>query len=217
MPSRWPATATSKSEGKKTMKYPCLPGLTPDGTVYQNSAMGTVEAMLPPGPWATAHAPALLETPDGSLLCAWFAGSFEGSGDVSIVCARLPKGAARWEAPVQVSHDEKRSEQNPSLFLAPDGAVWAVYTAQLDRVPGKDNMQFTSVIRRQKVRTAAVPGANRMCCLPGREASAASPSRCLQVDAGYSQTGCAATAHPVWPETRRRFRSPTIRAVPGAL
>ena len=132
------------------MKYPCLPGLTPDGTVYQNSAMGTVEAMLPPGPWATAHAPALLETPDGSLLCAWFAGSFEGSGDVSIVCARLSKGAARWEAPVQVSHDEKRSEQNPSLFLAPDSAVWAVYTAQLDRVPGKDNMQFTSVIRRQK-------------------------------------------------------------------
>ena len=131
------------------MKYPCLPGLTPDGTVYQNSAMGTVEAMLPPGPWATAHAPALLETPDGSLLCAWFAGSFEGSGDVSIVCARLPKGAARWEAPVQVSHDEKRSEQNPSLFLAPDGAVWAVYTAQPDRVPGKDNIQFTSVVRRQ--------------------------------------------------------------------
>ena len=106
--------------------------------------------MLPPGPWATAHAPALLETPDGSLLCAWFAGSFEGSGDVSIVCARLPKGAARWEALVQVSHDETRGEQNPSLFLAPDGAVWAVYTAQLDRVPGKDNMQFTSVIRRQK-------------------------------------------------------------------
>ena len=211
MPSRWPATATSKSEGKKTMKYPCLPGLTPDGTVYQNSAMGTVEAMLPPGPWATAHAPALLETPDGSLLCAWFAGSFEGSGDVSIVCARLPKGAARWEAPVQVSHDEKRSEQNPSLFLAPDGAVWAVYTAQLDRVPGKDNMQFTSVIRRQKStdggRTWGEPDV-----LFAREGSF-----CLQVGAGYSQTGCAATAHPVWPETRRRFRSPTIRAVPGAL
>ena len=101
------------------MKYPCLPGLTPDGTVYQNSAMGTVEAMLPPGLGYGACA-RLLETPDGSLLCAWFAGSFEGSGDVSIVCARLPKGAARWEAPVQVSHDEKRSEQNPSLFLAPD-------------------------------------------------------------------------------------------------
>lgn len=132
------------------MEYPCLPGLTPDGAIYRNGALGTLEAMLPPGAWATAHAPALLELPGGDLLCAWFAGSYEGSADVSIVCARLPYGAARWEAPVQVSHDAHRSEQNPSLFLAPDGAVWAVYTAQMDRMPGKDNMQYTSVIRRQK-------------------------------------------------------------------
>ena len=132
------------------MKYPCLPGLTPDGTVYQNSAMGTVEAMLPPGPWATAHAPALLETPDGSLLCAWFAGSFEGNRDVSIVCSRLPKGQGQWTVPEQVSHDPDRSEQNPSLFQASEGELWAVYTAQQDRVPGKDSMQFTAVIRRQR-------------------------------------------------------------------
>lgn len=131
------------------MEYKLLPGLTPDGTIYRNEAMGTLEAMLPPGAWATAHAPALLELPNGDMLCAWFAGSYEGSADVSIVCARLPHGAARWDAPVQVSHDAHRSEQNPSLFLAPGGAVWAVYTAQLDRMPGKDNMQFTSVIRRQ--------------------------------------------------------------------
>lgn len=131
------------------MDYPKLPGLTPDGAIYHNEAMGTLEAMLPPGAWSTAHAPALLELPGGDLLCAWFAGSYEGSADVSIVCARLPKGAARWEAPVQVSHDAHRSEQNPSLFLAPGGAVWTMYTAQLDRLPGKDNMQYTSVIRRQ--------------------------------------------------------------------
>ena len=132
------------------MSYQILPGLTPDGTVYENRTLGTVEAMLPPGPWATAHAPALLETPAGDLLCVWFAGTFEGSTDVSIVCARLPKGADRWEEPVQVSRDPERSEQNPSLFLAPDGQVWAMYTAQLGRVPGKDNMQYTSIIRRQK-------------------------------------------------------------------
>ena len=166
-----------------------------------------------PGPWATAHAPALLETPDGSLLCAWFAGSFEGSGDVSIVCARLPKGAARWEAPVQVSHDEKRSEQNPSLFLAPDGAVWAVYTAQLTVCPARIIYSSRLSSAGRKVRTAAVPGGERMCCLPGRKLlPPAHPGAC-RVGAGYSQTGCAATAHPVWPETRRRFRSPTIRAV----
>ena len=130
------------------MEYPILPGLTPDGVIYQNPAMDALEAMLPPGSFATAHAPALLELPDGALLCAWFAGTYEGSADVSIVCARLERGAERWSEPVQVSSDPRRSEQNPSLFLAPDGEVWAMYTAQLDRVEGKDNMQFTSVVRR---------------------------------------------------------------------
>ncbi len=132
------------------MAYQILPGLTPDGTMYENQDMGTVEAVLPPGEYKTAHSPALLELPNGDMLCAWFAGSFEGSADVSIVCARLPKGADKWEAPVRVSGDPQRSEQNPSLFYGPDGKVWAMYTAQLDRVEGKDNMQFTSVIRCQK-------------------------------------------------------------------
>ena len=49
------------------MNYPTLPGLTPDGIIYHNAAMGTLEAMVPPGPWASAHAPALLETPQGDL------------------------------------------------------------------------------------------------------------------------------------------------------
>ncbi len=132
------------------MKYPVLPGLTPDGTVYENPAMGTVEAMLPPGPYATAHAPTLLELENGDLLCAWFAGSYEGSADVSVICSRLEKDSGRWREPVLVSGDPHRSEQNPSLFLAPGGEVWAMYTAQLDRMEGKDNMQFTSVVRRQR-------------------------------------------------------------------
>lgn len=132
------------------MAYKRLAGLTPDGTLYINDDMGTIEAMIPPGNYKTAHAPALLELDNGDMLCAWFAGSFEGSADISIVCARLPKDADAWEEPVQVSHDTSRSEQNPSLFAGPDGAVWAVYTAQLDRVEGKDNMQFTSIIRCQK-------------------------------------------------------------------
>lgn len=132
------------------MGYRHLAGLTPDGMMYVNDDLGTVEAMLPPGDYKTAHSPALLELVNGDMLCAWFAGSFEGSADVSIVCARLPKGADQWEAPVQVSYDSERSEQNPSLFAGPDGKVWAMYTAQIDRVEGKDNMQFTSVIRCQK-------------------------------------------------------------------
>lgn len=132
------------------MEYKHLGGLTPDGTMYVNDDMGTVEAMIPPGAYATAHAPALLELENGDMLCAWFAGSFEGSKDISIVCARKDKDADHWDAPVAVSYDKERSEQNPSLFAGPDGAVWCMYTAQLDRVEGKDNMQFTSIIRCQK-------------------------------------------------------------------
>ena len=116
------------------MEYKHLGGLTPDGTIYVNDEMGTWEAMI-------------LELENGDMLCAWFAGSFEGSKDISIVCARKEKDADHWEAPVPVSYDKERSEQNPSLFAGPDGAVWCMYTAQLDRVEGKDNMQFTSIIR----------------------------------------------------------------------
>ncbi|WP_313126879.1 sialidase family protein, partial [Proteiniclasticum ruminis] len=105
---------------------------------------------IPAGTYLTCHSPAMLELPNGDLLCCWFAGSYEGEPDVSIVCARLPKGADRWTDPVLVSGDPERSEQNPSLFNGPDGAVWCMYTAQLARENGKDNMQFTSQIRCQK-------------------------------------------------------------------
>lgn len=132
------------------MHYPTLPGLTPDGQVYCHADMGTREAQIPPGPFPTCHSPAMVELPGGDLLCCWFAGTYEGSADVHIVCARLPKGESRWTQPVDISGDPHRSEQNPSLFNGPDGAVWCMYTAQLDRVEGKDNMQFTSQIRCQK-------------------------------------------------------------------
>lgn len=132
------------------MNYPVLPGLTMDGQVYCNAEMGTVEAIIPPGPWRTCHGPGMVELPNGDLLCCWFAGTFEGDADIHIVCARLPKGADKWEEPVNVSGDPTRSEQNPSLMIGPDGAVWCMYTAQLGRIPGKDNMQYTSQVRCQK-------------------------------------------------------------------
>ena len=120
------------------MTYPKLPGLTWDGTLYQNDEMGTVEALLPTGGWPTAHAPAMVELPGGDLLCCWFAGTYEGSADIHIICSLLPNDAPAWLPPVDISGDPARSEQNPSLFCGPDGAVWAMYTAQLDRVPGKE-------------------------------------------------------------------------------
>ena len=132
------------------MAYAKLPGLTPDGRLYENEEMGTVEARLPDGGYPTAHAPALLELPNGDMLCCWFAGTYEGSADIRIICSRRERDGDRWSKPVDISGDPTRSEQNPSLFYGPDDAVWAIYTAQLDRQAGKDNMQFTSQIRCQK-------------------------------------------------------------------
>lgn len=126
-----------------------LPGLTPDGQIYYDEEMRVTEAMLPPGPWPTAHAPALLETPAGTLLCCWFAGTYEGGADINVVVSRLPKGADRWEEPVNVSNENDFSDQNPSLFLSPSGEIWCMYTSQLGRQPGKDNMQYTAVVKKQ--------------------------------------------------------------------
>ncbi len=131
--------------------YKKLADLTPDGTMYWNEKLGFAQALLPiQESTSTSHAPALLELPNGDILCSWFAGTYEGGSDVHIICSCLKKGADKWSKPVDISGDPERSEQNPSLFLAPTGEVWAMYTAQLGRQPGKDNMQFTSVIRRQK-------------------------------------------------------------------
>ena len=76
------------------MEYPKLQGLTWDGAIYENEEMGTWEALIPNGNYLTAHAPAMVELPSGDLLCCWFAGTYEGSADVHIVCSLLPNGSA---------------------------------------------------------------------------------------------------------------------------
>lgn len=126
-----------------------LPRPDQDGRVWHDPEMGLDEALIPPGPWATAHGPGLMRAPSGALLCCWFAGTYEGAGDVRIVAARLGPGSDRWGEPVAVSPDDGRSHQNPSLFAAPDGEVWCLYTSQEPRREGKDNMQFTAVVMRQ--------------------------------------------------------------------
>lgn len=132
------------------MEFKHLPGLTPDGTIYHNVNMGTLEALIPSGSYQFVKAPSILELPGGDLLCVWSAGSKEGSADESIVCAKLKKGDDHWHKPVKVSRDSKRCEQNPSLFLGPDNAVWVVYTAQSVEVSGKSDMHHTAMIRYQK-------------------------------------------------------------------
>lgn len=132
-------------------EYRELAVMEQDGTLYHNAWLDTVEALIP-NPYNSCHAADLLELPNEDLLCCWFAGSDEGNADISIVVSRLKAGSSTWSVPVKVSDDPQRSEQNPSLFLTPDGEVWLMYTAQVSRnaVPDAEfNLQYTAEIRRK--------------------------------------------------------------------
>jgi predicted neuraminidase len=74
------------------------------------------------------HAANLHVLPDGRLACVWFGGTMEGMGDISVYMSTLtPTG---WTLARRLSDDPTRSEQNPVLFTAPDGAVWLFHTSQ---------------------------------------------------------------------------------------
>lgn len=161
------------------MTYPKLPGLTWDGTIYENEEMGTLEALLPTGGYPTAHAPAMTELPDGSLLCCWFAGTYEGSADIHIICSLLPAGSGKWLPPADISGDPERSEQNPSLFNGPDGAVWACtppsWTARRERTTCSSPPW--SAARRASMEER--PGSLMKPYFPRREPSARQPIQVL--------------------------------------
>jgi len=112
------------------------PGAEPYGTARFDGRIRTAEgdvrvqeALLPILYGPDNHAANLLELDNGDILCAWFAGSGEGNPDTNVVVARLPRGADRWSAPVDLSLDRERSEQNPVLFQEPAGRLWLLHTS----------------------------------------------------------------------------------------
>ena len=97
-----------------------------DGRLH-GSASGRIDAFLP-SPVVQNHAANLHVLPDGRLACVWFGGTMEGMGDISVYMSTLtPTG---WTKARRLSDDPTRSEQNPVLFTAPDGAVWLFHTSQ---------------------------------------------------------------------------------------
>ena len=103
--------------------------LRPDGVLRDHPEPGRRETLLPP-PHIQNHAANLCVLPDGSLACVWFSGTQEGVADLSVWYSRLPSGAAAWTAPVQLSDDGTRSEQNPVLHVCNGDEVWLMWTSQ---------------------------------------------------------------------------------------
>lgn len=107
-----------------------------DGTVAKPAELAAapgdparLECFIPT-PCVQNHASFLHVLPDGALGCVWFGGTQEGIPDISVHFARLAPGATRWTEAVRLSDDPTRSEQNPLLFTAPNGALWLLWTAQ---------------------------------------------------------------------------------------
>jgi predicted neuraminidase len=76
------------------------------------------------------HAANLMTLANGDLGCVWFGGTQEGVPDICVWFSRLTPGSDTWSAPVQLSDDQTRSEQNPALFPTPTGELWLLFTSQ---------------------------------------------------------------------------------------
>ncbi len=97
-----------------------------DGRLHVSTS-GRVDAFLL-SPMVQNHAANLHVLPDARLACVWFGGTMEGMGDISVYMSTL--GPEGWSQARRLSDDPTRSEQNPVLFTAPDGAVWLFHTSQ---------------------------------------------------------------------------------------
>lgn len=76
-------------------------------------------------PFACCHASNVAALGDGSVMCAWFAGSKEGADDVNIWGSR--KRGGTWDPPRVIAKDDERPLWNPILFERPDGSVVLFY------------------------------------------------------------------------------------------
>jgi predicted neuraminidase len=98
------------------------------GDGMASSAVVSAELVFPleTPPTPGCHASTIVETRDGRLLAAWFAGTDEGNQDVGIWVSRWDKGA--WSKPVEVANGVMSPQKrfpcwNPVLFQPKKGPV----------------------------------------------------------------------------------------------
>lgn len=75
--------------------------------------------------FSSCHAATVAEAADGDLLCAWFAGTHEGSPDVAIWMARRHQGV--WGEPAIVADVPGVPLWNPVLFCDVRNTLWLFY------------------------------------------------------------------------------------------
>ena len=85
----------------------------------------TSEAIFPPGAVAPmSHCSTLIALPDGTLLAAWMAGSYEPAPDQFIVLARRPPESTTWIGPQRAVDTPGHADGQPILLLDHAGVLW---------------------------------------------------------------------------------------------
>jgi predicted neuraminidase len=111
-----------------------------DGKIRPSSVPGLQVAYLPIV-FPSSHSSNLLNLSNGDLLCAYYAGRWEGKSGVAIVISRLRKGSSQWTKPEIVAQDPKLAFGNPVLFEPSAGLLWLFYTSQAADA-GQSNAQI---------------------------------------------------------------------------
>lgn len=75
-------------------------------------------------PFDACHASTLAALPGGRLVCAWFAGTKEGAGDVAIWLSRFE---GTWSVPERVAKVNETAHWNPVLFTPGDGRLYLFF------------------------------------------------------------------------------------------
>ncbi|MGI8819253.1 MAG: exo-alpha-sialidase [Chthoniobacterales bacterium] len=108
------------------------PGAGEDPAEYEQ------QMVVPAGHFKANHGSSITELPDHTMLCAWYAGSYECAPDVNIYASRLEPGAKTWSKPTILAHHGERAEWrllptktlgNVALHVDEEGIVWAFYGA----------------------------------------------------------------------------------------
>lgn len=78
------------------------------------------------------HSASLVETPSGDLLAAWFHGQGEKGDDTLVIQgARKRKGDATWSAPFTMADAPGLPDQNPVIYVDPQGKLYLWWISAL--------------------------------------------------------------------------------------
>ena len=84
------------------------------------------EALVSPGA-VSCHASTIVETREGSMVMAYFAGTYERNPDCNIYVNIKEKGAADWGKPILAADGGGLACWNPVLTEMPGGELWLFY------------------------------------------------------------------------------------------